>query len=705
MGQSNNCPHCPNVYYDELSLKMHISSIHTSESSNNVPALPPITVSSQSNEHMQENVNEVRSFKCPEIDCGKSFRHRSVLELHMRIHNKDKPYQCKVCGKSFRFSSYLQQHLIIHTGKRPYKCPDCGRAFAFLQNMKTHQKLHQEKPFRCTSCHKGYSDETQLRLHMLSHKGDKPHRCNICDKTFGLAYQLLDHMNTHTGARPHRCEVCNRSFTWLSSLLVHRKTHRRQSQNNALQLRDRMREEATSSAGGDLWGLSFPGSGVVGSSNILVGDTDQSPSVSTAGIEQKPRQLKEPELPPQVQWKANGSEVMPAPSVQQTYVATQALSFDTPSQSRSMSGQTKEPSHIIENSPSYVGSYVPQKSSPSSAVEVEQHRQLKVATWSSPSTSTVASTSSLHPEFTQTGPYIDGAALWSVRPAAPTLNSHNSSKKLGQEVQLPTWQGAQMPTQTNLPSPLKKEDIRTWDMGVPQVQSLSHPEKPWVPGLSSASLAQMPPHGLGARWDMQTSSSMQKTLKSPDHIVNSPDFKLQQKQMSPNWVAVQSQATTPNVPISIQYEPHRFGQTINAPMWSFQGNPVAAQALLKPGNVQELQQQQTLAAGTKIIINQPPPFFPPLPALQPMGLPGSHPLHSVPVGALSRPPHPNLFFPPQVSQSLSLPQLPPQREPHKLGPRLTFQPDRLHQCMICGCTLAREVDLQMHYMQHAQGEI
>ncbi|KAG7242197.1 hypothetical protein INR49_024243 [Caranx melampygus] len=56
-----------------------------------------------------------------------------------------------------------------------------------------------------------------------------------------------------------------------------------------------------------------------------------------------------------------------------------------------------------------------------------------------------------------------------------------------------------------------------------------------------------------------------------------------------------SQTATQKVPISIQYEPHRFGQGMGTPVWGFQSNPVGPQTLLtgqlKPGNGQELQQQ------------------------------------------------------------------------------------------------------------------
>ncbi|XP_065814239.1 uncharacterized protein zgc:66448 [Labrus bergylta] len=781
------CPHCPSIFREESALNVHLLSVHKSvtQFAEEVQAPPkkqiiPISSGTVQGKWRSEGL---KSYKCSE--CAKTFRHRSVLELHMRIHSKDKPYQCKVCGKGFRFSSYLQQHLIIHTGKKPYKCPDCGKDFAFMQNMKTHQKLHQEKPFRCTSCRKGYSDETQLQQHMLSHNGDKPHKCDQCDKSFGLAYLLRDHMNTHTGERPHHCNECNKSFSWFSSLLVHQKIHNRKrqgfSQYNSFPMATRMRGRGSRGRRGERWGWSrqLGGSGIVSSqaspypvsalrdAELHRRAIQTQSSMLQSRIDLQSRQQKEPWLPdlqPQpVQWKVDGDEVMPVPSSQQQLAAPQQTQFESPplsglqqqhhqrspgwadspsiSQSGSTSAQSSESSQMKESPASVVGSFlaaVPQKSSPLGVSEMEQQRQLKPVTWSSPPTSTVlASTSSLQHDFSIPS-YIDAAALWSIRPAL--LANSQSSPKFCPELQLARWPGSPVSTQKEPSTPPKKEDSRVWDLSNPQVipSTVSQHEKPWngcelqkqwAPGLTGASTSAqidqssaMPistpvSHGVGSTlWDIQTPPGIPKTINS-EKLVNNQDFQLQQKQVLSGWANVQSQ-TSQKVPISIQYEPHRFSQGMGTPVWGFQSNPVGPATLLtgqlKQGNGQELQ-QQPMVSGTQIIINQPSPFFSsPLAPLPPsLALPGSHPLHSVAVGALSRPPHPNIFFTPQavmsershMPQTLALPQLAPPTEPHKLGPRLPFAPERLLQCMICGCSLPRELDLQMHYLQHAQGEI
>ncbi|XP_040022212.2 uncharacterized protein LOC120811112 [Gasterosteus aculeatus] len=777
------CPHCPSVYRDESSLNMHLLSVHKSIAQHSEKAatptpnqLTPLSSDDVQGKWRGDGIS-IRSYKCS--DCGKTFRHRSVLELHMRIHSKDKPYKCKVCGKGFRFGSYLQQHLIIHTGKKPYKCPDCGKDFAFLQNMKTHQKLHQEKPFRCTSCRKGYSDETQLQHHMLSHNGDKPHKCDLCDKSFGLAYLLRDHMNTHTGDRPHRCDECHKSFSWFSSLLVHQKIHVRKRQgfsqypSSPLGTRPRGRGSRGRRGARPTWGWSRPfgSSGMVGplqSPYPVSAPRDAelprqavqpqaavpAPRMDTHGRDQKERWPPE-QHPQPVQWKVDGGEVMPVPSSQQQ-AAPQQTQFDSPpTQAASQQHHQRGPSwadsplvtlsgptsarssqspRMRECAAAVVSSLmtaVPNKSSASKVSEMEQHRQHKPVTWgaTAAATTALASTSSLQHNFPLPSSYIDGAALWSIRPSL-LANSQIPPNKLGQDIQLPRWVGAPPVLIQKEPSTPPKEDTASWDVGNSQVMlsTVSQPEKPWngcelqkpwVSGLAGVStsapvdqnsVVPIPTpisHGVGSTlWDIPTPPGIPKTI-NPEKLLHGQDFQLQQKQVPSAWVNVQSPTTAQKVPISIQYEPHRFGHGLGTPVWGFQSNQTLLTGQLKPGSGKELQ-QQPMVTGTQIIINQPPPFFtPPLP---PLALPGPHPLHSV---TLSRPPHPNIFFAPQavmserphITQTLPLPQLATQTEPHKLGPRLPFGPERLLQCMICGCSLPRELDLQMHYLQHAQGEI
>lgn len=733
------CPHCPAVYRDESSLNLHLSSVHkpVAPCIEKVAEPPKKEFAPLNSDNMLGRWSDmagVKSYKCSE--CGKTFRHRSVLELHMRIHSKDKPYQCKVCGKGFRFGSYLQQHVIIHTGEKPYKCPDCGKDFAFLQNMKTHQRLHQEKPFRCTSCRKGYSDETQLQQHMLSHNGEKPHKCDLCDKSFGLAYLLRDHMNTHTGERPHRCEECHKSFSWFSSLLVHQKIHTRKrlghGQYNSLPLGVRVRGKGGRGrrAGRFMWGSSrqdmvdsqpplYPAP-AVRDAELQSRAVQPQSSTFSSQVDARSRQPKEAWLDKlnqqPVQWQVDGSELRRVPSSQQQQQfdgqAPQGAGW-TDSASTTQSGlasaQKSESSHTKESpAAAVVGSLLTAGQRQSTASESEQQKQPKNVSWSS----------------TPSGAYIDGAALWSVRPAT-LANPQDSPNKSGTELQLSRWSGVPVSPQKE-PSTPKKEDTVT-QLTVIQPEKPRNGcelQKPQASGSAGASTSAQidqssavpiaTPVSLGvagALWDNLTPAGIPKTKSSPEKIANNQDSQPPQKQVSPGWA--KSQTVTQKVPI-IQYDPHRFGPGIGTPVWGFQSNPVGAQTVLtgplKPGNGQELQ-QKPMVSGTQIIISQPHLFSPQLtPLSPPIRLPGSHPLHSV---TLSRPSHPNIFFTPQavigdrplIPQTLTLPQLPPRTEPPKMGPRLPFGPERLLQCMICGCSLPREVDLQMHYMQHAKGEI
>ena len=52
--------------------------------------------------------------------CKKSFKTKSYLNVHKRIHSEEKLYKCDVCNKSFTLKGYLTKHMFVHSGKKTF---------------------------------------------------------------------------------------------------------------------------------------------------------------------------------------------------------------------------------------------------------------------------------------------------------------------------------------------------------------------------------------------------------------------------------------------------------------------------------------------------------------------------------------------------------------------------------------------------------
>ena len=63
---------------------------------------------------------------------------------HMKMHNKEKPYNCRHCQKSFLNNIHLKRHMKRHNGEESYQCKHCDKTFlhmSALENTDSWMKL------------------------------------------------------------------------------------------------------------------------------------------------------------------------------------------------------------------------------------------------------------------------------------------------------------------------------------------------------------------------------------------------------------------------------------------------------------------------------------------------------------------------------------------------------------------------------------
>ncbi|PIO27999.1 hypothetical protein AB205_0155590, partial [Aquarana catesbeiana] len=191
---------------------------------------------------------------CPETsmdpsDQGESSHqsHTMIANIHVRSHTADRStdpsnpkiscsphegahrgeniFSCLGCGKSFKTKSELRIHLRSHT-RVTLTCSKCGKSFTKESEFLTHQRLHKaENPHICSACGKCFTDKNELLIHQKVHIGVRPFSCSECGKCFTGKSILLTHQRVHTGERPFICTECGKSFTQKVCLVSHQRLH------------------------------------------------------------------------------------------------------------------------------------------------------------------------------------------------------------------------------------------------------------------------------------------------------------------------------------------------------------------------------------------------------------------------------------------------------------------------------------------------
>uniref|UniRef100_A0A3P8TLT4 C2H2-type domain-containing protein n=1 Tax=Amphiprion percula TaxID=161767 RepID=A0A3P8TLT4_AMPPE len=172
--------------------------------------------------------------------CGRKFRHKGIMALHMRKHENGN-HKCELCNRSFRLFSSLLRHQVVHSDqllpppiksfqhqveqlkKNTYSCPDCGKLFSREKALQFHMKSHGYETghspssprstvglenLQCVTCLAHFSNKVSLRAHQkLCIKRESP----VVEKTELLEHNDLklnkDSMNASTEERSDQFKV------------------------------------------------------------------------------------------------------------------------------------------------------------------------------------------------------------------------------------------------------------------------------------------------------------------------------------------------------------------------------------------------------------------------------------------------------------------------------------------------------------------
>ena len=125
--------------------------------------------------------------------CNSYFPSLQVRTVH--THKSEKNFACEHCGKDFKYRSELTVHLTHHTGELNFSCSGCAKKFRRAAEARLCEKGHNGVfNFTCSNCDYKTHKRHHLDRHLKSHLKATPFSCPLCGFKSGRKDNLKQHV-------------------------------------------------------------------------------------------------------------------------------------------------------------------------------------------------------------------------------------------------------------------------------------------------------------------------------------------------------------------------------------------------------------------------------------------------------------------------------------------------------------------------------